>query len=121
VVGWLNSINGGAFANAVTKVDMANGGQIVSCWRGDPFQHPTEPVFVAKQAQADGGAHVEVDKEEDEDDGVLVTVVTDVRLERPDFVVFLDARSMNELARVSFDGFRLPMSSHGYLHIEEKI
>jgi carotenoid cleavage dioxygenase-like enzyme len=106
VVGWLNSVNGGAFANAVTKVDVSNGGQVVSCWRGDPFQHPSEPVFLPK-----------TDKPEvEEDEGVLVSVVTDVRAERPDFVIFLDARSMTELARASLDGLRLPMSSHGFLH-----
>ena len=38
VVGWVESVNRGHFANAVTKVDMETGE--TKAWRGDEFQHP---------------------------------------------------------------------------------
>jgi len=38
VTGWLNSINRGHFANAVTKINLENGQTIA--WRGDNFSHP---------------------------------------------------------------------------------
>ncbi len=44
VVGWMDV--GGAFANSVSKVDVRSG-EVVCSWRGHPFQHPAEPVFVA--------------------------------------------------------------------------
>ena len=100
VVGLFESVNGGAFANALVKVDMETG-STAAAWRGDEFQHPSEAAFVAR----DGG---------EEDDGILVASVTDVRPNERDFLVFIDARNMTEVARANFDD-DIPMSSHAYV------
>ncbi len=100
VIGWLESVNRGHFANSLTKVDMETG--LSLAWRGNEFCHPAEAVFVPKSGQAA------------EDDGLVVASVTDVREDQRDFLLFLDARSMTELARVNFD-MSLPFGSHAYL------
>ena len=46
VVGWVESINRGHFANAVTKVDMETGE--TTAWRGDEFQHPAGTIQIAQ-------------------------------------------------------------------------
>jgi hypothetical protein len=70
---WLNSVNRGHFANAVTKVDMESGETIA--WRGDTFSHPSEAIFIPNPNAAS------------EDDGLIVSSVTDVRDDVDDFLV----------------------------------
>ena len=104
VIGWMESVNRGFFANALTKVHL-NTGECVA-WRGDEFCHPMEAVFIPRCEDSS--------VETGEDDGLVVASVTDVRQDHKDFLVFLDARNMAEVARVSFDE-GLPFGSHGYL------
>ena len=103
VIGWMESVNRGFFANALTKVHLDTGECVA--WRGEEFYHPMEAIFIPR---------CENDLEAGEDDGLVVASVTDVRQDHKDFLVFLDARSMAEVARVSFDE-SLPFGSHGYL------
>lgn len=50
-----------------------------------------------------------------EDDGILVTTVTDVRPAERDFLLFLDARNMSEVARANFD-VDIACGNHGFHH-----
>ena len=102
VIGWLESVNRGPFANALSKVDMETG-QVIA-WRGNEFCHPSEAVFIPRTKAIDDAA---------EDDGLVAACVTDVRQDHQDFLVFLDARTMSEVARVHFDQ-SFPLSSHAY-------
>ncbi len=99
VIGWLESVNKGHCANAITKVNMKNGETLV--WRANEFSHPCEVAFIPK---AKDGA---------EDDGLIVASVTDVRDDQKDFLVFLDPKTMTELGRASFDE-SIPFSTHVY-------
>ena len=49
--------------------------------------------------------------EDQEDEGVVICTVTDVRTDQRDFLLIVDARNMTELARSNFD-VDIPMSSH---------
>ena len=104
VIGWLESVNRGPFANALTKINMDNGQQIA--WRGDEFCHPAEALFVPKS------------EDSAEDEGLVIASVTDVREDQKDFLVFLDARTMAELARANFDD-SIPFASHAYFHEDQ--
>ena len=72
---WLNSVNRGHFANSVTKVDMESGETVA--WRGDNFSHPAEAIFIPNPNPAS------------EDDGIILSAVTDVRDDVKDFLLFL--------------------------------
>ena len=102
VIGWMESVNRGFFANALTKIHLESG-ECVS-WSGDEFCHPMEAAFVPRSQELDSI----------EDDGLVLASVTDVREDHKDFLLFLDARSMSEVARVHFDE-SIPFGSHGYL------
>ncbi len=101
VVGWMET--NGVFAHSVTKIDVEGGGgsDVLVAWRGDDFQHPSEAIFVP------GGGDAE-------DDGVIVTAVTDTRESEKDFLLFLDPRNMSEIARANFDT-KIPFGGHGTL------
>ena len=92
------------FANAVSKVNMVNG-EVIS-WRGNEFCHPAEAIFVPRTKDLDDTF---------EDDGVILATVTDVREDHNDFLLFLDAKMMTEIARVNFKE-SIPFASHAYLH-----
>lgn len=47
-----------------------------------------------------------------EDDGVLITAVTDIREESRDFLLFVDAKNMEELGRAEFEN-DIPQALHG--------
>ena len=93
-------MNRGHFANSVTKIDMETGETVA--WRGDIFTHPSEAIFIPNPEAIS------------EDDGLIVASVTDVRAEEKDFLLFLDARNMTEIARANFDD-QIPFSSHACL------
>ncbi|XP_037795664.1 beta,beta-carotene 15,15'-dioxygenase-like [Penaeus monodon] len=88
----------GSFKNQVCKVEVDSGRSQV--WRGVEHQYPAEPAFVAAP---DASA---------EDDGVVLVSVVDVRPDFPDFLLVLDARTMEELARAEVDG-PVPNGLHG--------
>lgn len=88
--------SGADFFNQLTKVDVLTGRCAV--WR-EPGCYPGEPVFVA----APGG--------EDEDDGVVLSVVLDSTTARSALLV-LDARTWTELARAEVP-HGIPFGFHG--------
>lgn len=88
----------GYFKNSVCKMDVETGQSWT--WRGTEHQYLAEPVFVPSP---DGI---------DEDDGVLLASVADVRKGAPDFLLVVDAKTMEELGRATIDA-PLPCSVHG--------
>ncbi|CAL4067889.1 unnamed protein product, partial [Meganyctiphanes norvegica] len=75
----------GFFHNSICKVDVDTGN--ASLWRESDYHYPGEPVFIpAPDAK-------------EEDDGIILTSVADVRKDHPDFLAILDARSFEEIGR----------------------
>lgn len=69
-------------------------------WRGTETQYSAEPTFVPRPDAID------------EDDGVLLVSTADVADGAPDFLLVLDAKTMQELGRANIEG-PLPCSVHG--------
>lgn len=88
----------GNFKNSVCKMDVDSGDMWV--WRGTETQYATEPTFVPRPDAID------------EDDGVLLMSVGDVEDGAPDFLLLLDAKTMQELGRANIEG-PLPCGIHG--------
>ncbi len=86
----------GDFLNQLAKLNVKNG--MTSFWREDGC-YPGEPVFVARPASSE------------EDDGVLLSVVFD-SYNGKSFLLILDAKSMNELARAEMP-IVVPFGFHG--------
>ncbi|XP_040563230.1 beta,beta-carotene 15,15'-dioxygenase [Lepeophtheirus salmonis] len=101
VVGWMHSLDGDChFANAVTKIDVETG--MTLSWRtDDEYCHPSEVVFVPNPAGTS------------EDDGVLISCVSNAQDENEGYIVFISARNMKEIARASFDE-AIPYGSHTF-------
>eukprot|EP00096_Caligus_rogercresseyi_P011680 TRINITY_DN4685_c0_g1_i1.p1 TRINITY_DN4685_c0_g1~~TRINITY_DN4685_c0_g1_i1.p1 ORF type:complete len:544 (+),score=118.43 TRINITY_DN4685_c0_g1_i1:34-1665(+) len=101
VVGWMHSLDPDChFANAVTKVDVETG--MTMSWKAeDEYCHPSEAVFVPNPAGTS------------EDDGVLISCVSNAQNENEGYIVFISARNMKEIARASFDE-PIPFGSHTY-------
>jgi carotenoid cleavage dioxygenase-like enzyme len=85
-----------AWFDQLVKVDVTAGSETV--W-SSPGRHPGEPIFVREP-----GA-------EDEDAGVVLSVVLDAAAGRSSLVV-LDARSFEELARADAP-HHIPFGFHG--------
>lgn len=75
-------------------------------WRGKETQYGAEPIFVPRPDAID------------EDDGVLLVSVADVEDDAPDFLLQIDAKTMQEVGRATIDT-PLPCSMHG-LFIPDK-
>lgn len=75
----------GFFHNSVCKVDVDTGH--ASIWRETDYHYPGEPVFIPSPDA------------KEEDDGIILTSVADVRKDHPDFMAILDARSFQEIGR----------------------
>ncbi|XP_045595941.1 beta,beta-carotene 15,15'-dioxygenase [Procambarus clarkii] len=88
----------GYFKNSVCKMDVESGRSWV--WRGNEHQYLSEPSFIPAPDAID------------EDDGVILCSVADVRKGSPDFLLVVDARTMKELGRAEVDA-RIPTSLHG--------
>jgi carotenoid cleavage dioxygenase-like enzyme len=86
----------GDFLNQLVKVDIDE--SRTHTWY-EPGSYPGEPVFVPAPRQAS------------EDDGVILSVVLDARRESS-FLLALDARSFEEVARVQAP-LRIPFGFHG--------
>jgi beta,beta-carotene 9',10'-dioxygenase len=86
----------GGWLDTVVRADISS--RELSTWN-EPGAYPGEPVFVARP-----GA-------QDEDDGVLLSVVLDAPAERS-FLLVLDARDLSELAR-AVAPHHIPFGFHG--------
>ena len=87
---------GKEFLDQLLKIDIQE--RTASHWH-EAGRYPGEPVFVARP----GG--------QDEDDGVLLSVVLDAAAERS-FLLVLDARDLSELARAEAP-HHIPFGFHG--------
>ncbi|MPC43090.1 Retinoid isomerohydrolase [Portunus trituberculatus] len=87
-----------ALAPQICKMDVETGETWV--WRGTEHQYIAEPTFVPAPDAID------------EDDGVLLLSVADVRKGAPDFLLVVDAKTMEEICRATIDA-PLPCSIHG--------
>lgn len=79
-------------------MDVDTGDTLV--WRGTETQYTAEPIFVPRPDAID------------EDDGVLLVSVADVENGAPDFLLQVDAKTMQELGRAAIEA-TLPCSMHG--------
>ncbi|HXB15483.1 MAG TPA: carotenoid oxygenase family protein, partial [Solirubrobacteraceae bacterium] len=93
---WGNGTGEGGWLERIAKVDTESGHTL--SW-SEPGCYPGEPVFVAEP----GG--------EDEDAGVLLSVVLDADAGRS-FLLVLDAGELTELARAEVP-HHIPFSFHG--------
>ncbi|EEC17993.1 beta-carotene dioxygenase, putative [Ixodes scapularis] len=75
----------GECRNAICKLDVETREMLL--WRESDTQFPSEAVFIGDP------------EGEEEDDGVLLTVVNDTDYTRPDFLLVLDAKTLTEVAR----------------------
>jgi len=93
---WGNSNGPGGWLERIVKVDTHDGASL--SW-GEPGCYPGEPVFVARP------------QAEEEDDGVLLSVVLDAAAETS-FLLVLDAADLSEIARARVP-HHIPFSFHG--------
>ncbi len=93
---WGNDLGPGGWVEQIVKVDVSDGSR--RSW-SEPGAFPGEPVFVARP-----GA-------EDEDDGVLLSVVLDSELGNS-YLLVLDATDLDELARAVVP-HHIPFGFHG--------
>jgi carotenoid cleavage dioxygenase-like enzyme len=93
---WAVGTRGGGWLEEIVRVDTSEGSTI--SW-GQPDCYPGEPVFVARP------------EAEDEDDGVLLSVVLDAPA-GTSFLQVLDARDLRELARAQAP-HHIPFGFHG--------
>eukprot|EP00096_Caligus_rogercresseyi_P013890 TRINITY_DN6479_c0_g1_i1.p1 TRINITY_DN6479_c0_g1~~TRINITY_DN6479_c0_g1_i1.p1 ORF type:complete len:580 (+),score=199.11 TRINITY_DN6479_c0_g1_i1:41-1780(+) len=99
VVGWMNGFNPrNYYSNAITKIDVESG--MTTAWKTeDDCEHPSEIVFVPNPSGAS------------EDDGVLISCVSNSRDRQRSYLVFINAQSMREISRAYFDE-PIPFGSH---------
>jgi beta,beta-carotene 9',10'-dioxygenase len=93
---WGNSNGPGGWLERIVKIDTSDGSAL---WWSEDGCFPGEPVFVSRP-----GA-------EDEDDGVLLSVVLDAVAESS-FLLVLDAADLGELARARVP-HHIPFGFHG--------
>lgn len=89
------------FRNAIYKINVNNGSY--TFWRDNEYIFPGEPVFVPNNSAGSG---------DEEDDGILIAAMSNVKKGGKDVLVFIDARTMKELARASFKA-HIPSALHG--------
>ncbi|KAG8231383.1 hypothetical protein J437_LFUL008931 [Ladona fulva] len=94
------------YRNSIVKVDTCTGEILV--WKENEFQYPGEVQFVPHQNNVGGT----VSDELDEDGGILLSCVTDIRKEEPDFLIILDAKDLSEIARAEVM-VHVPAAIHG--------
>jgi beta,beta-carotene 9',10'-dioxygenase len=97
---WGNGSDGDGWFEQILKIDTTDSATL--CW-SEPACYPGEPVFVARP------------EAEHEDDGVLLSVVLDVRSEihpPTSFLLVLDATDLSELARAHAP-HHIPFGFHG--------
>jgi len=86
------------FSHSISKVNVDK--KEVRIWKENAFNYPSEPIFIPNPLGTE------------EDDGVLISSVTDSRPEAQDFLLYLDAKTLTELGRAYFVN-RIPTGLHG--------
>lgn len=90
--------NPSAYSHSLCKVNVDK--KEVKVWKENDFNYPSEPLFIPNPNGID------------EDDGTIVSTVTDTRPEAPDFLLYLNAKTMTEIGRAYFVN-RIPTGLHG--------
>ena len=100
--GWnlLSAGSPGYFENSICKINIKKKESIL--WRDGNYHFPGEPYFIPNPKA--GSA--------EEDDGVIISTVTDSRRNANDFLLFLDGKTMKELGRAQFKA-HIPQQIHG--------
>jgi len=87
------------YSHSICKVNVETKEMIL--WKENDYIYPGEPYFIPKP---DGT---------DEDDGVVISAVADMRKEAKDYLLVLDAKTLTELGRATFEDVTLPCALHG--------
>jgi beta-carotene 15,15'-monooxygenase len=90
----------GYFENSVIKMDLET--KTLKVWQGSEYCFAGEPIFIRNPDAND----------DDEDNGVILTVVVDSRKESNDYLLFIDAKTFKEIGRATFNG-SIPFLIHG--------
>ena len=85
------------FINKLGKFNVDTGERLL--WTGNEFEHPGEPVYVQDPSRSG------------EDDGIILSAVTVVN-EEPSYLLILDAKTFEEIARVEFSA-QIPLGVDG--------
>lgn len=96
------STTSGYFENSLCKVNCKT--KKVTLWKEGTNYFPGEPIFISNPNRTS--------ENEQEDDGILISAVTDVKYEANDLLLFLDAKNMKELGRAQFKA-HIPQAIHG--------
>jgi carotenoid cleavage dioxygenase-like enzyme len=96
--------------NCLVKCDLETESQTV--W-SEPGVYPSEPVFVARKPAPEPG-----ESTTEEDDGVILSVLLDTRVDRSALLI-LDAASFSELARVELPTV-FPFGFHGQWYQDDR-
>ncbi|CAG7834316.1 unnamed protein product [Allacma fusca] len=92
--------NESVYTNAIGKITPKKKETIF--WKSSNFEFPGEPTFIPNPTSEAG----------EEDNGVLLSAVTDIRKDKDDYLLVLDAKDLKEIARASFKA-RVPQGLHG--------
>ena len=84
----------GKYQNSLVKFCMDNF-ETKILWKDEPFYIANQPIFVPNPHAKLG----------DEDDGIIISLITDERVGQKSFLLFLDAKDFTEISRVYFNSF----------------
>ena len=108
--GYAASMTGRSFfEGSCTKINFRT--KEVEVWRPNKHTIVGECAFIPRMNRAQHNTAARCT--EDEDDGYLIVPTLDLRDEYPDYIYFLNAKTMEEVGRVKFD-VRLIPSLHGH-------
>ncbi|XP_046405913.1 beta,beta-carotene 15,15'-dioxygenase-like [Ischnura elegans] len=93
--------NVGGYQNSIVKVNTLTGE--VTTWKEGPYTFAGEVQFIPRTS---GSTQVE------EDDGILLSCITDIRREEPDYLLILNAKDLTEIARAEVS-VQVPIAIHG--------
>ncbi|XP_071440235.1 beta,beta-carotene 15,15'-dioxygenase-like [Hetaerina americana] len=88
----------GAFQNSIVKVNVHT--REILVWKESPYTYAGEVQFIPHSTPTD------------EDDGILLSCITDVRKEKPDYLLVLNAKDLSEIARAEVSA-HIPIAVHG--------
>ncbi|XP_035704759.1 beta,beta-carotene 15,15'-dioxygenase isoform X2 [Folsomia candida] len=96
----------GFYANALCRVDTETKETIL--WREEPYFFLGEPEFLPSPNATE------------DDEGIILSAVSDGRDNGKDFLLFIDAKTMTEVSRAVFDN-QIPQCVHGQFLPDKKM
>lgn len=91
----------GYFENSLVKMDLET--KELKVWQGSTEEYPGEPMFIPNPSA----------NEDDEDNGVILSVVINSRMEEKDYLLFVDSKTFKEIGRANFSQSKVPFLIHG--------